>query len=97
MNASPSLFGRGSFLLGDFRFRPFRQINFKGGQYLPDEQIVPYQARDLQGLLHAKAIPHSVGLLSKEWSHLYCVVYPGGRIMYNTLSTHKHPRRRKKR
>jgi hypothetical protein len=29
--------------------------------------------------------------------YLYCAVYPGGRIMYNTLSTHKHPRRRKKR
>jgi hypothetical protein len=84
-------------LCGDFRLRPFRQIHFKGGQYLPDEQIVPYQARDLQGLLHTKAIPYSVGLLSKEWSHLYCVVYPGGRIMYNTLSTHRHPRRRNKR
>ena len=45
---------------GDFRLRPFRQIDFKGSQYLPDEQIVPHQARDLQGFLHAKAIPHSV-------------------------------------
>jgi hypothetical protein len=29
----------------DFWLRPFRQIDFKGGQYLTDEQIVPDQPR----------------------------------------------------
>ena len=47
-------------LLGDFRLRPFGQIDFKGGQYLTNEQIVPSQARNRQVFWHAKAIPHSV-------------------------------------
>jgi hypothetical protein len=34
-------------LLGDFRLRPFRQLDFKGGQDLPDEQIMSYQGGDL--------------------------------------------------
>ena len=47
-------------LLGDFRLRSFRQIDFKGSQYLTNEQIMSHQGRDLQCLLHANAIPHSV-------------------------------------
>jgi hypothetical protein len=34
-------------LCGDFRFRPFWQLDFKGGQDLPDEQIMSYQGSDL--------------------------------------------------
>jgi hypothetical protein len=45
---------------GDFRLRPCRQLDFKGGQYLTDEQIVSYKGSDLQRLLHARAIPYSM-------------------------------------
>ena len=47
-------------LLGDFRLRPFGQIDCKGRQDLPNEQIVPDQGRDLQSLLHAKAVPDRI-------------------------------------